>query len=140
MTKMEELEFAICYAPGLVALFDIGFLPKLTEFHELTDEQYQSFFRQNPNSDPNIELYTLLPDDPKRQFDDDYNELRIVTKIELDFIESALEYIEEECIKSGKEFSCDEDKLRYIVSIIPNPETYTENTKFQPSNLKIVRD
>jgi len=134
------------FAPikGLMAIYRLGFVPKDSEFYELTSEQYDKYFAtaQGAEEHVNLKLYMVLPDDIKTCNELTSDAVFVITEKDIAAIKSAEELIEKRCANSGKEFSNVEEKLRYCAPFFPS--VATKGTKYEryngESHLSLVTD
>ena len=123
-----DLLFGI--GPALQSLFRLGFRPQEEDLHELTCEQYESYFRQNGHT--NEKVYALLPKDPKKlsAISDEPDSLVVITESDLCYMKSAWRTVERYCAKAeGVTFHTDEEKLLYTASQLP--DVFIEGTRYE---------
>ncbi len=116
---------------GVVAIFKLGFVPKDSEFYELTSEQYQHYYATAAGADEHLneKLYMILPDDSQKCAELASEYVFVLTEKDITLIKKAEELIEEYCKKSGKKFNNFEEKLYYCASVMP--EVVSEGTKYE---------
>ena len=64
---------------GMPEVFGLGFFPKDEDFLELTESQYEEFYKQQGYTEEKI--YALLPQEPRNQGYDDFGGLCVVTEV-----------------------------------------------------------
>jgi len=116
---------------GVVAIFKLGFVPKDSEFYELTTEQYQHYYTTAPEANEHLDekLYMILPEDSQKCAELASESVFVLTEKDITTIKKAEELIEEYCKKSGKEFNNFEEKLYYCASVMP--DVVAEGTKYE---------
>lgn len=131
---MDLFDLFFISGPALRSIFKYGFIPTREDFKELTEEQYDCYRRKI--GDPEDKIYALLPDDPKHQLDDDYNELNIAFEYEIDGYQSAAKIIEFYC--KDQNFETLTEKLQFMASQLPS--CFTEGTPFEKfHNFKVIK-
>lgn len=130
-----DLDFLFFRLPQtLQFMFKLNYIPQKSDFKELTDEQYASFYSQEPEGSRDSQdqkIYVFLPDEPGvynrviNLFGDD---LVIVSESELMDFHAVSNYIDNLCDKSNRHFESQTEKLTYIARILPN--AFTEGTPF----------
>ncbi len=130
-----DLDFIFFRLPqALQFMFKFNYIPQKSDFKELTDEQYASFYSQEPagiRDSQDQKIYVFLPDEPNvynrvmNLFGDD---LVIVSESELMDFHTASIYIDNLCDKSNRHFESQTEKLTYIARILP--DVFIEGTPF----------
>jgi len=130
---------------GMPQVFELGFFPKEKDFLELTEAQYESFYRQQGYTEEKI--FALLPEDPKNQGYDDFDGLCVVTEHQKYLLLCGVKLIEKICKDFHKKFKTDHEKMKFAAQYCPDVFTqgtryeqkYDKNGKRIVSNLKIVK-
>ncbi len=114
-----------------MAIFKLGFVPKDSEFYELTSEQYQRYYATAAGADEHLDekLYMILPEDSQKYAELASEYVFVLTEKDVILIKKAEELIEEYCKKSRKKFNNFEEKLYYCASVMP--EVISEGTKYE---------
>lgn len=128
-------------APGIRALFDMGFEPQEKLFHELTADQYAALERQG--QDISKKWFAVLSDNPVVLARQAPRELTIVTEPEKAALFEAVKHLNKICeaeIAQGR-LKTFEEKLKYAAKILPEP--FTRDTIFaaeaKKPYLKVVK-
>lgn len=125
-----ELFFGV--GPAIQTLMQLGFLPKESDFLELTPSQYQKYFEQE--EDDGQKVFTILPSNVNSpEFDNlDFKELVVVTEQEKQFILDGVQTIGRYCKDATYPLRTDSDKLRYAAARLP--DVFSEGTPFANSS------
>lgn len=132
---MDLRHFFFYSGPALEYIFKMGYIPRETDFQELTEELYAAFRSKASAEDLKKmgegPIYAFVPDDPQAQ---SYltktfgNNLAIMTSAERSGFSTAVSYIDKECNESGKTFKSDSDKLKYMADRLP--AFFSEDTPY----------
>lgn len=123
--------------PAVIAIMKLGFMPKDSDFYELTSEQYESYYKTEGYTDEKI--YVLLPNDNRHIVGSDFNEIMVFSESDIETVKRGWQIVECYCERSGREFSSDYERLEYAASKLPNvfsagtPFEYAHETKLRVS-------
>lgn len=112
--------------PALQVIFKLGYMPKDSEFYELTCEQYKAFFESCGYTDEKV--FMLLPEERKNYQALALDEIICMTESERGYLKGAASIVEQYCEKSGRQFGSYLDKLRYVASVLP--DVFSKDTPF----------
>lgn len=114
--------------PCVKILMKLGFMPKETDFYELTPKQYQKYY--STNEDTHERLYALLPSTQKVVIDEiGENDVAVFTEQNIDDIMKAEKIIDSYCKDATYPLPTDEDKLRYAAARLP--DVFSKGSKFE---------
>ena len=111
-------------------IFKIGYVPEDDELYELTTEQYEAFLNKAGRSRyyTDGKIFMVLPKDPKIYQEIAADDVFAITEMEVDYLNEAIEIVDEHCKESGKEFKNLDEKLRYCATVMP--KSWSEGTKY----------
>lgn len=122
--------------PAVQAIMKLGYMPKQEDFLELTPEQYEKYFESEGFTEEKI--YALLPQDPRRYVNSDFNELVVFSESDIETLKRGWQIVENYCKNAGKEFATEREKLEYTASKMP--DVFSKGTPFEyvhETNLRI---
>lgn len=119
-----DLFFVFC--PAVQNLFHLGFLPNDDDFVELTDEERNSYFKEEQETGERIFRMNIPSSDER------FNDMILcLTEPEKVTLMKAVKLIDK--YGEGLNFANDEEKLLYVASRLP--EVFSTGTKFERQNL-----
>lgn len=104
--------------PAIQVIFKLGYIPKDTEFYELTCQQYQHYFDTIGHTDEKV--FILLPDDKEKYKEFAVGDTYCMTESEKNSLKDGEAIIEKYCKDSGKQFNSIHEKLCYVASQLPD--------------------
>lgn len=109
--------------PAIKSLFELGYLPKEDEVHEISPELYAVY--ESKGGDISNRLYTITPkgDNPIPE-----NEINIIPEGDLPKLWKAVNFLRNYAKKAGCTSTNSEDILTTAASIMP--DVLSENTRF----------
>ena len=116
--------------PALMHIFKLGFRPKREDMFELTEMQYEQYYKQNGHTEEKI--YALLPYDSKElmSVSDEPATVMVLTDSDIDALRRGWQIVENICSKAEHiKLRSDEMKLQYAASVLP--QVFTEGTRFE---------
>lgn len=113
--------------PAVRQIMGMGFMPKDEDFLELTPEQYKKYYDQEGYTEEKV--YALLPKDPAHYVSSEYSELNVCTESDIAAMKRGWQIVENYCIKSGKTFATEQQKLAYAASKLP--DVFSKGTRFE---------
>ena len=116
---------------GAMILFRLGFIPKESDFLELTCEQYEHYYNtvEDADSHRNEKMFMLLPENPQGYAEVAAGDALVISERDLAMIDGGLAFIEKCCADSGETFNSFDEKLRYCAGKLP--AIATEGTKYE---------
>ncbi|MCD8267299.1 MAG: hypothetical protein LUD46_01730 [Parabacteroides sp.] len=113
--------------PAVQVIFKLGFIPKESEFYELTRQQYQDYFDTVGYTDEKV--FILLPEDKGKYKDFAAGgNVFCMTESEKDSLKDGAAIIEKYCKDSGKLFNSIHEKLCYVASMLP--DAFSKDTPY----------
>jgi hypothetical protein len=116
-------------ASAFRAVFKLGYIPKRSEFYELTPEQYKKYYETEKKIEEEEKIFMLLPSNVEK-----YNELAsgdvyVFSGRDIDYIMEIETLIDKYCMDSETTFETIEDKLYYVANLVP--PSFISGTKFE---------
>lgn len=128
---MDFFDLIFRVGPGLQTIMKLGFLPKKEDFHELTSEQYLSYYRQY--KDEGEKLFVLISGQHTIEFDDiKRSDLPIVSDQEMYSLLDAVTYIETQCKEANYPLPDDKAKIQFVAARLP--DVFSKGTPFENSS------
>lgn len=118
--------------PAIKVIFTLGFIPKDSEFYELTCQQYQYYFDTLGHTDEKV--FILLPEDKDKYKEFAAGDTFCMTESEKDSLKDGAAVIEKYCQDSGKQFNSIHEKLSYVASQLP--DVFSNETPFAVESKK----
>ena len=131
-----DLHYMFTYLwPAMHFVFEIGYIPKESDFHELSPELYKAFQEKASPEDVKAlagkHLFAIVPDNEEacaRMREVNGNNFIIVTKEECPVFLDVRKYFDTVCRNEGKHFDDEHDLLAYMASVMPS--VFTDGTEF----------
>jgi len=120
--------------PALTSIFKAGFIPERDDFLELTEEMYESYYRQG--GERGRRVYMLAPRG-ESYFTENSREVNIVFEDEIETMLEGARFLREYVRADGQGFTRDADILAYVAERIP-PDI-SEGTPYEQSPLRVLR-
>jgi hypothetical protein len=105
----------------------LGFFPQEEDFLELTEEQYDEFYKQQGYTEERI--FALLPQDPRNQCYDDFEGLCVVTEHQKYLLNCGVQLIDKICKDFDKKFDTDHEKMKFAAKYCPTE--FTDGTAYE---------
>ena len=113
---------------AIATMFQWGVIPYEKDFHELTDEQYQGYFAANGHTDEKV--FAFVPEHTEMaSIDDEVKTIYCLTESEKESFKDAIALIDSYCSRSEHDLETQEDKLRYVASLLP--DVFAKNTRYE---------
>ena len=124
---MDVFDILFGAGPAVIEIMKLGFMPKDSDFYELTSEQYESFYKTEGYTDEKV--FVLLPQENRRIVNSDFNEIMVFSESDIATMKRGWQIVECFCERSGREFSSEYEKLEYAASKLPS--VFSAGTPFE---------
>ena len=133
---MDFFDLIFNVGPAIQVMMKMEYIPKESDFLELTPEQYMQYFKSN--ADTGEKLFALLPPNHEVVYDDiGAHDIPIVTGKEKQSMLNASKVIDDYCESAKYPLPDDEAKLRFAAARLP--DVFSKGTKFEnaaPMNIE----
>lgn len=108
-------------------IMKLGFMPNDDDYLELTDEQYQKYYKEVGYTEEKV--YAILPKNPQNHVPAELHEIVVCTESEIALMKQGWQIIESYCSSPELANATDQQKLAHAASKLP--DVFSKGTPFE---------